>query len=415
LALLLSARQEFLTAARFCEGAFEQFQDPKNLFGDTNLHSPYRSHHLKLNEKSGPKASGIVDEMDDFEKENVLEVKMTQLTLIEVLEGPDVAVNASDELLSLYARLFGDPQKDACAPKRPSTATKAPPKSSAGTIKSIKGSIFGRSSKSTRKAQTAPALGERSALAARPQTSQTLASSRAPAISVTNENGNTAKEHRHLTKQHPPEKQKRSSSLASGSLRHRTSSASRRTADHSVTTVDGEKFFTPPADTHHRDEWIDDYEHQTALPEKASTDISKPLPHKPQEMPQREKSLKATKSDPSKNQDDRLPQVSPYSSFTNPVTRFPKDQERRRRTATLVKVWLLVSAFYRRAAMYEDARGAISEAYKLVQSLESDVSNDTTGNISISNPGWGGGKSVGELLGDVFAEVSTYPIVDMRF
>jgi len=104
LALLLSARQEFVTAVRSCEGAFEQFQDPKVLFGTEELTGTFRSEHL--NEKTLSRNSGIVDDMDDFEKENVLEVKITQLSLIEVLEGPEVAVNASDELLSLYSRLF---------------------------------------------------------------------------------------------------------------------------------------------------------------------------------------------------------------------------------------------------------------------------------------------------------------------
>ena len=71
----------------------------------------------------------------------------------------------------------------------------------------------------------------------------------------------------------------------------------------------------------------------------------------------------------------------------------------------LVKVWLLIAGFYRRAAMYDDARGAIEEAYKLVEHMDAEVSKDTSGNVSTSHPGWGGGKSVGELWGDIYAEV----------
>lgn len=55
--------------------------------------------------------------------------------------------------------------------------------------------------------------------------------------------------------------------------------------------------------------------------------------------------------------------------------------------------------------MYEDAKGAIEEAYKLVENMDADVSKDTTGNVSISHPGWGGGKSVAELWGDIYSEV----------
>jgi hypothetical protein len=54
--------------------------------------------------------------------------------------------------------------------------------------------------------------------------------------------------------------------------------------------------------------------------------------------------------------------------------------------------------------MYEDAKGAIEEAHKLVQTLETDVLKDSTGIVSIDHAGWGGGKCVGELWGDVFAE-----------
>jgi tetratricopeptide (TPR) repeat protein len=357
MALLLSARQEFKTAARSCEGAFEQFQDPKILFGNADLHGSYRSDHLQMNEKPMTRSPGIVDDMDESEKEGVLEVKMTQLCLVEIIEGPDVAVNASDELFSLYARLFG--KKDTVVPLAANDSLMSlPPKSSAGTLRSIKGSIFGRSGRSIRKSQIAP-LGDRSALP-RPQTTQTMNSTRAPVIQVTSENGNTAKQHNHLTKPH-----RRSGSLsrldAAGSLRNRSTSTTRRHARSSVTienspvTHDGEKYYTP--------------EESTSIVQNGSQSHDS------------------------------------SASASMPTTRLSKDQQRRRRTSMLVKVWLLIAGFYRRAAMYEDCRGAIEEADKLVTSLDTDVSRDISGNVSITKAGWGGGKSVAELWGDVFSEV----------
>lgn len=407
LALLLSARHEFVTAARACEGAFEQFQDPKILFGDASLNTPYRSDHLKADEKSALRIRGIVDDMDDFERENILEVKMTQLALIEVLEGPDVAVNASDELLGLFARLFGSPQKDAVVPIPPEAVVSSPPKSSAGTIRSIRGSIFGRSNRSMRKSQTAPAIvGGRSNVAMRPQTAQTVASVRAPVIQVTNENGTTGKqhhEHHHLHKEPPQERLNRSTS------------AGRLDTEHTMTIADGEKFFTPLVDAQHKDEWLSDGQLATSTPSRsaslrgaANSTPPKTLPPHSQQMSHREKTLNLASSDSSKNQDSRLPRLSPFSSSTTPITQFPKEQEKRRRTSTLIKVWLLIAGFYRRATMYEDAKGAIEEARELVQNMEVDVANDTSGRVSISNSGWGGGKSVGQLLGDVFAEVCVF-------
>lgn len=427
MALLLSARQEFLTAARSCEGAFEQFQDPRNLFGDADLTGAFRSEHLNSNEKSAARNHGVVDDMDDFEKANVLEVKITQLALIEVLEGPEVAVNASDELLSLYSRLFGDPKVDHVTIVAPSTSsTIVPPRSSAGTIKSIKGSIFGRSSRSMKKSP--PSVGEKSSLTLRPLTAQTTATTQAPTIQVTNENGGTEKKHHHHpTKEHAHHEheklQKRSGSLSSkkGSVRNRSTSAGRRNVSGAtnadmVTTVDGEKFFTPPVDTQNREQWLNDGRGMNEVGLAVSPDQApdansskatppRPLPPKSQQMAHKEPALKPADPDPAIAQDNRLPHVSPQSSSTNPVTKFPQLQQRRRRLKILIKVWLLIAGFYRRAALYEDSKGAIEEAYKLVENMDAEVSKDTTGDVSISNPGWGGGKSIAELWADIFFEV----------
>ncbi|KAE8451922.1 hypothetical protein EG329_002763 [Mollisiaceae sp. DMI_Dod_QoI] len=425
MALLLSARQEFTTAARSCEGAFEQFRDPKFLFGGADLQGAYRSAHL--NEKAVPQHQGVVDDMDDFEKQGVLEVKMTQLALIEVLEGPEIAVNASDELVSLYTRLFGDPQKESPGSTIPSNSMMSPPKSSTGTIRSIKGSLFGRTGRSSiRRTQlTGTTISEeKSTSVPRPQTTQTVASLRAPKIQVTNENGNAASQHSSAKDQgqhHHEKLQKRNDSLSRkkgpGSLRNRSVSTGRNRSSsegntarrNGTTTVDGEKFFTPPSDTETHDQWSKDSQKgsragSTAVSSNQFTTVSRPLPPLSQQMNHKEKSLKPAHSNPALARDSRLPHVSPFSSSTNPVTRFPKEQERRRRTTILVKVWILISGFYRRASLHEDSKGCIAEAESLVRGLENEISKDTTGNISTDHAGWAGGKSVGELWGDVLAE-----------
>lgn len=391
LALLLSARQEFVTAARSCEGAFEQFQDPRNLFGTEELGGVFRSEHL--NEKAAPKNLGIVDDMDDFEKENVLEVKMTQLSLIEVLEGPEVAVNASDELLSLYSRLFGDPQKELSHRPKPGTALAPPPKSSAGTIRSIKGSIFGRTSRSKRQSQMS-SLAEDKPGTARPLTAHTVASTIAPKIQVTNENGNTSKHHAPKDPHHHEKLQKKESlSRKSGrSLRDRSASSKRGTSN-SRSTEYGSNEGARSSQAGHAISSNGDGS-------RDSIDSHQPFPPRSQQLHQTEPALQS-----SSNQDTRLPHVS-GSSATGPITRFSKDQQRRRRTSILVKVWLLIAGFYRRASLYDDARGAIEEASKLVQGLELDVCRESNLGVSIDDAGMGGGKIVGDLWGDIYSEVS---------
>ncbi len=413
LALLLSARQEFKTAARACEGAFEQFQDPKNLFGDTQLTDTYRSEHLNISEKSSPQSRGVVDEMDDLQKETVLEVKMTQLALIEVLEGPEVAVNASDELLSLYTRLFGEPRQPVTP--APKTAQTLPPQSSAGTLRSIKGSLFGRSRPSIRKSsvsrgRTSP-VDEKSSLPVRPQTSQTHKTERrAPTIHVTNENGGTTPQPRHHEKLHKRRSVSLSRKKSHSSVRNRsTSEGPRRTENKTTSAAD----LTESNIEQSLDVTSSGQIRQAISPGNSAIALqaayegpqrssSKLLPPISQNMPQKEESLKPNLT---AQQDTRLPHMTSPSSSTNPHTRFSNGQERRRRIEILVRVWLLIAGFYRRAEMFEDAKGAIDEAYKLVQGQEMDVSRDTSGNVTIYDGGWGSIKSVEELWGDVWSEV----------
>ncbi len=430
LALLLSARQEFTTASRACEGAFEQFKDPKNLFGEIDLNGTYRSEHLNraelksITEKPLTINRGVVDEMDDAEKETVIEVKMTQLVLVEVLEGPQVAVNASDELLSLFTRLFGDgePPQNA-ATKRKSVQSTAPPQSSAGTLRSLRGSIFGRSRRSVRKSsgpqEVISSIDEKSTSASRPVTSHTVTSTltRTPTIQVTNENG--GHHHRKLEKRSGSLSRKKSHK----SIRDRSVSATRgRAASATLSVQDGR--VTKSAIENDGLQQTEQTPEPLSRPGTSVAGVpvsgsgfqtpgvpletsAQTLPGAAQNMSQKEPALNSSLGSTTM-QDTRLPYVSPHSNSTGPTTWFPKDQARRHRTEILVKIWLLIAGFYRRAEMFQDAKGAVDEAYKLVEMLEADVSKDESGKVSISDPGWGVGRSVEALWGDVWSEVSDF-------
>ena len=94
LSLLLSASEEFEGALRVCDAVFEE------LGGEDNL----RMAHDVVDQ--GDPLRGMIMKMGPDEKENILEVKMTQMALVELMEGPDAAINMSDELLKLYNTLF---------------------------------------------------------------------------------------------------------------------------------------------------------------------------------------------------------------------------------------------------------------------------------------------------------------------
>ncbi|KAK0646618.1 hypothetical protein B0T16DRAFT_391018 [Cercophora newfieldiana] len=392
LALMLSARHEYVMAARACEGAIEQFQDPTVLFGSKHLNGTYRSDHLNeagVDEKA--LGDGLVDEMDDYEKESILEIKMTQLAILELVEGPAVAVNASTELLTLFPRLFGDvDQKLELA-----TETK-PPKSSAATLRSIRGSVFGsRSDKGSKpRASVANMDSKMATINSRPTTTQTAHSvaTTAPTVHVPQENGDPRSSRRSMRASSV--KGRSESTKRRASLRKRSSSSRPRamSSGGSPSQGDSDNFFAP----------FDEIQ----LPQHLSFASRKTTETSGLGTLQHSSSHTSNGSAESKADDLSGLAVKEVESVTRllPYVQFSQDHNKRKRKAILVGVWLAIAGFYRRAGLLNDAAKACAEAQKIVQSLEADISSDTSGSLSARQAGWGQKKSVEELLADVWAE-----------
>ncbi|KAK1751765.1 hypothetical protein QBC47DRAFT_390973 [Echria macrotheca] len=382
LALLLSARQEYVMAARACEGAIEQFKDPLVLFGARALNGAYRSDHLNEAGVQEEKAvgDGLVDEMDDYEKENILEIKMTQLAILELVEGPAVAVNASTELLTLYPRLFGDAE--------PKLERTEPPKTAA-TLRSLRGSVFGGRSAQTRQSVATEKM---ATIPSRPQTTQTEHSvaTTAPTIQVT-QNGDPRSSRRSM----------RSASVKGrgerASLRKRNSGSRPRAMSSGGDSVqqfnvaEGDNFFAP----------FDAIQ----LPQYFSF-ASKRTESSGLVTLQHSNSYTSSGSSESKNEELSGIAVKEVESFAKllPYVQFSQEHIKRRRKAILVGVWLVIAGFYRRAGLLDDAQKACAEAQKIVQGLEADFPSDGPQSLSIRQAGWGEKKSVEELMADVLAE-----------
>jgi len=105
-------------------------------------------------------------------------------------------------------------------------------------------------------------------------------------------------------------------------------------------------------------------------------------------------------------QDVRLPAsiTSPGNLSMEPG--FPSLQERKHQVSLLVQIWLFIAGLYTRTSAFEDAKGAIDEAFKLVEELELDLSHQSSTAKAFAEPGWGGGESVEQLWADVYAGVS---------
>ncbi|KAL2124074.1 hypothetical protein VTJ04DRAFT_439 [Mycothermus thermophilus] len=390
LALMLSARQEYLLAARACEGAIEQFKDPSVLFGSRDL-TGYRSEHLREAAAANSAGDGLVDEMDDYEKEGILQIKMTQLSIVEILEGSAIAVNASTELLTLFPRLFGHVEQKLELPK-----TEQPPNTSA-TVRTFRGSLFSRHDKARIEDTKLPPIPSRPATAQPASVTTTQVSDVPDVPSQTSQDQTDAQSTRPSVKSESDIKRTRNS------LRKRNRSGSRPravsgSASPPVPPLDGVRYFAP----------FDDRQLPHYFP---PTQTVEP----PREGSRRSRSRSGTGA--STRPDADLASATPTAaSFVPllPFVQFSPDHLRRRRKMVLVQVWLTIAGFYRRAGLLDDAKQAIDEALAVAQSLEAEVASDTSGALSMRQAGWGLEKCVGEVLADVWAEFGELSVARER-
>jgi tetratricopeptide (TPR) repeat protein len=390
LALLLTSRSEFTAAEKACEAAFAQFGDPTILFGTDA--GTLRIEHLKDASGHNVSTHGVVDRMGSFEKSGILQIKMTQLALIEVTDGALAAVDGCDELLALYGRLFGSPATEKVKLEVP--ATVALSKSSAGTTK---GSIFrGRGSVRSQK--------------------NTPAASSAPAIQVTEDGSNShANGHHHHLPHILPHHHKEGQSdvgRSSSKLRKRSISLGRRSV-----TGNGQPGEVPPVQ--------ENLSNGTPARSNAPRPLSSAsLPRKSiesSETPLRPMAHNLPHASPPQGhehqpprQDTRLPAPLPGANYIHPDPRFSKLQDRRQKVSLLVDIWIFASGLYARAQAFEDAKEAVTEAVKLVETFESELTLEVSTAKALADKGWGGGKSVEELWADAYTAVSSTGICFLR-
>lgn len=404
LALLLSAKQEFDIAGRSCEAAFEQFPAAINAFGNSSKRSTRnRQDSIPRGRHDSAEArKEFLESLRGREKERILETRMTQLALIEVLEGPDVAVNHSDQLLSLFATLFEHLDLEVTTEKSPKTDQLAPPKSSAETVKSFRGSIFGR-----KKGSRVPE--RRNGTGGEAGTNTTDA----PAIQVTDEDrgdvtGRPTSQHHEAHKLH-----KREGSVPTAVRGQSQESKTRATDAGRTESTSPNATPTKPQQGQDAKKNQSTEEIGVALAGPPASQVSastqkesakQPLPPVAHNMKHTRQPQPAGHSKQPPEQDIRLPTPHRFESPTRAVTKFPTAHAQKHATAVLVKVWLLIAGLYRRAALFDDAREACEEASKQAARFEALVAAQESSAQAFSERSWGVGKSSEELWGDVFAE-----------
>ncbi|KAF2764277.1 hypothetical protein EJ03DRAFT_386079 [Teratosphaeria nubilosa] len=391
----LTARDEYDPAMQMCAAAFDQFGDSQVLFGRV---------------VGGQQTRGLIDSMDTMEKEAILEVKMSQITFIELTEGPQAGVGRCQELLGLYNRLFGALQQPISTSKQTTAVAQPPsPPRTSGTLRSIVGSI--RPQTARRSGVTAPSNDNVTLVRQRAGSSQPApigtdgqATGAPIAITVTNEDGvsdekEQSHEHQHHRLHLPFKVRGHPGSLHSKKSREyfsekqgvngtndgRVASARGTTESGSSQSVTGPPQLDGAVQS-------SDFAQGGQQPLKEMAHNTSPDAWPPP----------AGHRDQPPVQDLRLPAPHP-SVDAQPMPHSGSSQVRQHKTSTLVGVWLFIAGLYVRAEFYDDAQGAINEAYSLVETFEAEKAAASANARTLFEKGWGAGKSVDALWGDVYA------------
>ncbi|KAK5120029.1 hypothetical protein LTR85_007105 [Meristemomyces frigidus] len=412
LSLCLTARDEYDPAMRMCDVAFDQFGDASALFGQAGA-------ELEP-ERRSQASSGIVDQMDLYDKESILQVKMSQLSFVEMTEGAEAAVEVCEELLSMYTRLFGNPEQLKAPAKPPSTAASAaPPIRSGGTLRSIAGSIRPRSVRNSvdkdsfRQSSVDSTLPPRTSAGSNGRAAVANGTNGSPiAITVTNEDGVSAEKsqhghhHHHL---HLPFKVRghHGDFRETGSLRN-SKSTEGLNEKYTLQSVDEPPPATPKDSEvkDHADSAANPLVVQPAVSSSMSPDTAsspqQPLKQMQHNAPHDIWPQPAGHDDQPPEHDVRLPAPHPASN-TMPMPHFGSLQARQHKIGVLVKVWLFVAGLYIRAELHDDATAAIQEAFAFAETMEADKVARHANAKRLFEKGWGGGKSVDELWADVWS------------
>ncbi|KAL8756128.1 MAG: hypothetical protein Q9199_003156 [Rusavskia elegans] len=411
LAYLLSARHDFATAVASCDAAYE-------LYGDWI---------------ERPGHSRLTDRLSLAEREQILELKMSQVALSEILDGPEEAVNAGGDLLGLYKQLFDYEDTPSSYPTANAALlprdTTSPPQSANGTVKSARRSIFGRSKDALAHIHHS---GHHSGNGLNTLGTQQGAAEN-PTFSVSLErqvDGQTSERRyqppHHLARQGSKKLHKRHSRKSMLSD-HRARGASTNRSSY-TNGLDGAVQALPSRIAEMTRPSMESSYGGSSLESGrlSSEEVGVAVTHNVSSDRIRDSSVPAetSRSFPitaqstqhkHENPGTAFPKpLLPQSSIPSPESSHPNDSlpdpiysptDLRRRALTLLtRIWLLIAQLYRDAAMPVDAQGALSEAFKHAKSIEAIVAAIESSAQALSEPGWGKVKSVAEVWADIHSE-----------
>lgn len=394
LALLLSAKQDFEIAERSCEAAFEQF--PSEIFSKSVRDRRSERRASRQSQLSGPSKRTFVSRLQGREKERILETRITQLAFVEMLDGPEAAVNQTDQLLSLFSTLYHDLNLGGeGSTKNSKPEHLVPPKSSAGTARSFRSSIFHRNRSSQlpdRRADQSPGPNRSTPTPAVPAIPNgQLSGTDAPEIQIEGEDKQIDTERASTIGRSNSKRLKKRSTSFHKNERPRVDKPPVPDGNHGAETPDAvgiavSENASPMSVS------------QSPTGKQPLRPVAHNIHHKQQPPP-----VGHTHQPP--EHDVRLPRPSfRFDSPTNAITKWSIAQSEKQALGLLIKLWLIVAGLYRRASLFDDAREACEEAAKQAARVESVTAAHESSACAFSKRGWGVSKSSEELWADIYAE-----------
>ena len=443
LGLLLTAQQDFSKADQACAAAFENIPNLGSL-NTLRTSRGTRGNRLGSSLSNNVGIQQSVDAAECGQLQGIIEVSVTEVALIEVQDGPEDAVNSCNGVLTQFADLFK--RFDLGSGDFSASRNADPPKSSASTVKSFRGSFFGRKKLPRHSEDTVKNIPSKDTkpetTSIRPLTQSTTT----PTINVTDVDEKSPTHRHHLfrrseDRQSVASKQSPKTHRSHGSLSKvfRPASKDRPTEQRtpasqvpgSATT--GANALSTPEKTQqsnvnrNQDEREPRPQHTTddvPAPPTAVNEHSQPEAARGGEATEKIESHEDPPDHGARNRIDN--EYPPNESQTNAsktstptpiLVRFPKTTQQKHALALLCKVWLLISALYRRSDMFDDSREACEEASKCAQRIEVIVATTEESSArAFSARGWGDSrKSSDEVWADVYCERAQVALASVYF
>ena len=389
LAVLMIQYEQYAAALASYEAAFAHYED------DTIT-------------PRGIQRANFFSKLGLHEMKGLIELKMSQLSLTSLLEGPEQAINESKELFTLFRSLNLDADDQPTTHKTEVTSTEPvfPATRLSNPRKGLRASIFGAPKDRRVSKLSAPGTASSSAGSVEPPTDGSI---RVATLETNDTNT--------LLPQKPNHQRGFLGRYESRKLTKR----SNKKADNLMSRNEGREFGNQLTEEVQRQLGSSSTQHSAdqigiamthdfpSAPSASATNPDKlrnplavqhPKSRDSKASPSHMRPLAASTTN-----DTTLAQTDVTSLINLPEPEYPRFLKARHVLAMLCRIWLFIAGLYREASMLTDAHTSVNSAKTLVEALEESIaSGEGCTAENMARRGYGGLKSCEELWADVLSE-----------